>query len=405
MVLTGTEQMNALSAGVTRSTINFVNPRTQVNWGIWTLFVGVTAFLGTRLGCKIHRRTGLWWDDHILVASWVVLLAANIFISVEFATGYVQKNWDDRMLILVTISSCLITIGQTLSKTAFAVTLLRITESWQRWVIWFIITTLNVYLVVVLVVNWTNYCGETAYWWRMPSVCAPYDTVFGIKIGQNIYNIVLDFVLSLIPWAIMWNLNIEKYDKIGLCVTMSLGVLIAIFTSVRTWYMLSPDLNEYNAWYFWRQGMTEIWYQAEVAGTIIVQTLPVIRLSLQDLHVSLMPMKLNETHPGGGGGGGGGAGGSAALPAVTVGTGTNRTARNSRAWAAANNPHSLSDLESGSGSGNSGCCDGDYDEEEVYRGGGSALSTDRYEMHELGKTSTEGPRDQSGYIVQMGYAV
>lgn len=402
MSLTGTEQMDALNGGVARSTIAFVNPQTQVNWGIWSLFVGATAFLALRLGCKIHRRTGLWWDDHILVASWLVLLLTNIFISVEFATGYVTKTWDDRMLILVTISSCLITVGQTLSKTAFAVTLLRITESWQRWVIWFIITTVNLYLVVALFINWTNYCGETPYWWRMPGVCSPYDTIFGIKIGQNIYNIILDFVLSLIPWAIMWNLNIEKYDKIGLCVTMSLGVLIAVFSSVRTWYMLTPGLNEYNEGYFWRQGMTEVWYQAEVAGTIIVQTMPVIRLSLQDLHVSLMPVKLNETHPTAGAGGDAGC-------LKTVGTGTSRTARNSRAWAAANNPHSLSDLESGgrgspsaasnggSGGGNGGL--------EGYRGGGSALSTDRYEMHELGKTSTEGPLEQREYTVQVGYAV
>lgn len=219
--------MNAISAGVTRSTvINFVSPLAEVNWGIWSLFVGATAFLALRLGCKLHRRTGLWWDDHILVASWVsdyfpsrhqptyytppplavlgsadgsyqvVLLSANIFISVEFATGYVSKSWDDRMLILVTISSCLVTVGQTLSKMAFAVTLLRITESWQRWVIWFIITTLNLYLVVVVFANWVNDCGQGVYWWRLPSVCAPYDAIFGIKIGHNSKSLCLGPVLS-----------------------------------------------------------------------------------------------------------------------------------------------------------------------------------------------------------------
>lgn len=47
-------------------------------------------------------------------------------------TGYVTKTWDDRMLILITISSCGTTFGQTWSKTAFAVTLLRITNKWQK---------------------------------------------------------------------------------------------------------------------------------------------------------------------------------------------------------------------------------------------------------------------------------
>lgn len=51
--------------------MKFVNPESQVNWGIWTLFVGATAFLTLRVWSKIHRRHGLWWDDHILISSWV----------------------------------------------------------------------------------------------------------------------------------------------------------------------------------------------------------------------------------------------------------------------------------------------------------------------------------------------
>lgn len=114
-----------------------------------------------------------------------MLLATNIFITIELATGYVSSTWDDRMLILVSISSCLITVGQTLSKTAFAVTLLRITESWQRYALWVIIVSLNVYLVILLFLNWVNYCDQDAYWWKIPGVCSPYDTIFQIKIGQN----------------------------------------------------------------------------------------------------------------------------------------------------------------------------------------------------------------------------
>lgn len=360
--------------------MKFVNPESQVNWGIWTLFVGATAFLTLRIWSKMHRRHGLWWDDHILVSSWVVLLATNIFITIELRTGYVSETWDDRMLILVSISSCLITVGQTLSKTAFAVTLLRITESWQRYALWVIIVSLNLYLVILLFLNWVNYCGQDAYWWKMPSVCAPYDTVFQIKIGQNVFNIIIDFVLSLFPWLVTWKLRIERYEKVGLCVAMSLGTVIAIFTSVRTWYMLDPNLNTYDSWYVWRQGHTEIWYQAEVAGTIIVQTLPVIRLIVQDLQISLMSTKLNET----------------AGQIATVGTGTNKTARNSRAWAAANNPHSLSDVSvSYAGSRRSSRAASAHGDD----GGEAGLAVgtrtvEHFELRDLEKLSTEDHRDQ-----------
>jgi hypothetical protein len=49
----------------------FVDPSVQLNAGLWTLFAGATVFLGLRLYIKITRRHGLWWDDHILIVSWV----------------------------------------------------------------------------------------------------------------------------------------------------------------------------------------------------------------------------------------------------------------------------------------------------------------------------------------------
>lgn len=359
--------------------MQFVDPSSQVNWGIWTLFVGATAFLTLRVWSKMHRRHGLWWDDHILIASWWVLLATNIFISIELATGYVSETWDDRMLILVSISSCLITVGQTLSKTAFAVTLLRITESWQRVALWVIIASLNLYLVILLFLNWVNYCGQDVYWWKMPAVCAPYDTIFQIKIGQNVFNIIIDFVLSLFPWLVTWKLRIERYEKVGLCVAMSLGTIIAIFSSVRTWYMLDPNLNTYDPWYVWRQGHTVVWYQAEVAGTIIVQTLPVIRLIIQDLQMSLMSTKLNET--------------AGHIP--TIGTGTNKTARNSRAWAAANNPHSLSDVTASDGGGSRRCSTASaHDNDGGEAGTVGTRTVEHFELRDLEKLGTEDTRDQ-----------
>ena len=148
--------------------------------------------------------------------------------------------------------------------------------------------------------------------------------------------------------------------------------------------MLDPNLNTYDSWYVWRQGHTEIWYQAEVAGTIIVQTLPVIRLIIQDLQISLMSTKLNET----------------AGQIATVGTGTNKTARNSRAWAAANNPHSLSDVSvSDAGSRRSSTVasahDNDGGEAGLVAGGVGTRTVEHFELRDLEKLSTgDDARDQ-----------
>jgi hypothetical protein len=37
----------------------------------WFLCWFSGAFLALRLYAKISRRQGLWWDDHILIFSWV----------------------------------------------------------------------------------------------------------------------------------------------------------------------------------------------------------------------------------------------------------------------------------------------------------------------------------------------
>lgn len=55
----------------------FVNPFVELNAGLWSLFAGATVFLALRLWCKITRRHGLWYDDYILVISWVSCAPLN----------------------------------------------------------------------------------------------------------------------------------------------------------------------------------------------------------------------------------------------------------------------------------------------------------------------------------------
>ena len=40
----------------------------------WTLTAFAAIFLGLRIASKLWRRKALWWDDYVLVVSWVSLL-------------------------------------------------------------------------------------------------------------------------------------------------------------------------------------------------------------------------------------------------------------------------------------------------------------------------------------------
>jgi len=43
----------------------------QLNITIWFLTLFSTLFLGLRIYCKLWRSRSMWWDDYVLIASWV----------------------------------------------------------------------------------------------------------------------------------------------------------------------------------------------------------------------------------------------------------------------------------------------------------------------------------------------
>lgn len=47
----------------------------HMNIVVWVL-VGLSGlFLGLRIYCKFMKSRGLWWDDYLLIASWVSISA------------------------------------------------------------------------------------------------------------------------------------------------------------------------------------------------------------------------------------------------------------------------------------------------------------------------------------------
>ncbi|KAF2686037.1 hypothetical protein K458DRAFT_363594 [Lentithecium fluviatile CBS 122367] len=273
---------------------NYRDPSKELNLGLWMLFAGAAVLLGLRVWVKITRRHGLWYDDYILITSWFVLLANDALISHEYATGYVTQNgtkWDDRMHILINITSCGTLIGQALTKTAFGVTLLKLSNKWQQYVLWFCIASMNAYMVAKVFLQWGKLCDDDSYdvYYRL-DFCVGKKWRDDFKEGGNVYNIIMDFVFALFPWIITWKLDMRKNEKIGLCVTMSLGMVVAVVSAIRTGWKDSGNKRDPD--YYWRNAMSNIWYSSEVAGTIMVQCIPVLRPFLRDVTTSLTSKRI-----------------------------------------------------------------------------------------------------------------
>jgi hypothetical protein len=70
-------------------------------------------------------------------------------------------------------------------------------------------------------------------------------------------------------------------------------MVVAIESAIRTQWKFQG--NPKDKWYFWRLGMSAIWYSSEVAGTIIVQCVPVLRTLIVEVSTTLQSRRLPST--------------------------------------------------------------------------------------------------------------
>ncbi|KAJ0333871.1 hypothetical protein COL922a_010342 [Colletotrichum nupharicola] len=113
---------------------------------------------------------------------------------------------------------------------------------------------------------------------------------FGIFV--SVYSGLLDLALAAIPWMILMRptpaeessgLTLSKKEKIGVSVALSMGVLAGIAAFVKASYMRS--VNDTTGDFSHGGAQLAVWAAAETAITIMVATLPVLRVLLRDTAV------------------------------------------------------------------------------------------------------------------------
>lgn len=148
--------------------------------------------------------------------------------------------------LLTYIAQTMAVMSCTLGKTSFAVTLLRIVvQRWARWLLWFIIITMNIVNVLTAIFVFVQ-CEDPRNLWDkdIPSKCWHVDvfTHFSLFVGckfvspslftlmltniaSTAYSGLQDFVLALLPWVIIWGLQMSTKERIAIGICMSMGIL------------------------------------------------------------------------------------------------------------------------------------------------------------------------------------
>jgi len=216
-----------------------------ITW--WLTFLS-GGFLGLRVYAKLSRRQGLWWDDWILITSWVsvistlkrtctdaqqvLLLVEAIITQMGQLLGFGKRTVDIdpnnilTIALYTSIGASISCFASTFSKISFGVTLLRLTTGVIRWTIWFSVVTLFLFMLPSAFITWIS-CTPTAKAWNpeIPGRCWDASVTVNYGIFNAAWCAAADFYLALIPWTLIWGLQMRTREKIGVGIAMSMGLL------------------------------------------------------------------------------------------------------------------------------------------------------------------------------------
>ncbi|KAH8898038.1 hypothetical protein GQ53DRAFT_621766, partial [Thozetella sp. PMI_491] len=253
----------------------------QTAASIWALFALATVFLALRLYSKLHRGRWLWWDDWVLLLSWVCFVADAATSQALVYLGFGQYPCDigpqnlSTIYLGVNIGSTFGILAIVWSKTAFAITFLRLVEGKTKAIVWSVIITMNLVMGLEAIFTWVH-CMPVAKIWNpnISGTCWSTDVAGGYAVFSSVYSGVMDVLLALLPWRVLWHLQMKKREKFGIAAAMSMGCLAGATAFVKSSKVLT--LISENFTYDGCDLL--VWAAAEISTTIMACSLPMLRV-------------------------------------------------------------------------------------------------------------------------------
>ncbi|KAM9876381.1 hypothetical protein VDGL01_09511 [Verticillium dahliae] len=247
-----------------------------VNASIWSLFALATIALTLRLYSRIRIvRLGVQQDDWVLIAGWTVVLVASGVMSGLMAIflhpGILKK------ITLARIHHNLQSIALGLTKTSFGLTLLRLMPGgWEAKLIYVVLITMNFQFVVHIIAVWQMICGAPDQGHIGGDKCWTLTQSVTFAVFSAVYSALCDLILALLPWRMIFNLQMKRSERLGIALALSMGV-IAGFTGVMKAYYGFKLLQVSHPDCTWPLAVYWIWSMAEPNVTIISASIPVLR--------------------------------------------------------------------------------------------------------------------------------
>ncbi|KAG9256600.1 uncharacterized protein F5Z01DRAFT_479520 [Emericellopsis atlantica] len=253
---------------------------TTVLVSIWVMASTSTVFLALRLYCRISRAKS-WWDDYLLIAGWVFLVNALILQTCIFHDGYLVTALGGPVMGPMNLGSdSSMKLSLALIKTSFALTLCGFATGWLHWVVVVVTVVTDAAYMSHAILVWRANCGvEDSYTFEP---CWPMDSGIWMNMIGSIISAVGDLVLSLVPAAVVWKLQMIRREKIGVAAAMAIGILagaVAIMKAVEAPKVVTTVGTDFS----YKLARLSILVHAEPNAALIAACIPVLRILLRDV--------------------------------------------------------------------------------------------------------------------------
>ncbi|KAI4233244.1 MAG: hypothetical protein LQ349_004533 [Xanthoria aureola] len=201
------------------------------------VFVASTLIVIVRTFTRLCLTKNFGWDDAVMVLTQVINACGMAFVGAEVSNGLGRKRFYlapgsyKKFLKYDYLDWVQVFLTLLLSKISICLFLLRL-SSFRK--IRLGLHGMNIFLItshIPLTFLMMFQCTPISKYWRNPlegpGKCFDKDTVAIIIIVQGVFSIVSDFILAGFPILLLWNVQLSKRTKVGLCVLMGLGVITA----------------------------------------------------------------------------------------------------------------------------------------------------------------------------------
>ncbi|OTA83720.1 hypothetical protein M434DRAFT_16599 [Hypoxylon sp. CO27-5] len=239
------------------------------------------AFIAMRFYTRKVMKGGVGSDDYLLMVTWIFQALFVVFMIISSVYGFGQHTTDisaedvRKATKTELIGQLSVSLAMGLSKTSVAMFLMRIIVAvWHKAVLWFWIITMMAWSILLAISCFAQCTPVEALWDARVKIQSCPINLTTIAFIMCSWSAAMDFFLAAFPWIVLWNLNMQKREKITICVSLSLGVLAGICGVIRT---SGLAVLSQTADYLYATADSVMWTSSELTITIICVSIPVLR--------------------------------------------------------------------------------------------------------------------------------